>query len=75
MFFAKKNIGLEDKIKELERGLQSTLLEIEKLKTHIISLRGLVNRKLHNDVEESDTTKDLNNTVLLPDNGIIGKHR
>jgi hypothetical protein len=75
MFFANIKKDLQGQIDDMKRWQQDLLLEMERMKTHIISLRGLVNRKLHNEIDETGDTKDLNNTVLLPDNGAVGKHR
>lgn len=46
---------------ELKKKFSDQDLEIEKIKTHIISLRGLVNRKLGDDVgiSEKETSKSV----------------
>lgn len=43
-------------------------LEIERLKTQVISLRGLVNRKLGGD-QQNTQEKDIYSGMLLPENG------
>lgn len=42
-------------------------LEIEKLKTHMISLRGLVNRRLGKEDLKEDQSKDIYSGMLLPE--------
>lgn len=75
MFNSRKIKYLENDINILIRRVQDLekqdfRLEIEQIKTQLISLRGLVNRKLGGDLPKSEESKDFNNTVLLPENGV-----
>lgn len=65
------NNKLQKQIDELRKELDiiknvDWRLELERLKTQIISLRGLMNRKLGGD-QKTDATKDINSSVLLPE--------
>lgn len=75
MFFSKKSdletINLVNQISILKTRMDNLELTIETLKTHINSLRGLVNRKINDlKIEEEGISKDINNTVILPDHGV-----
>lgn len=59
---------LEARVSALEKNPNDERMEIEKLKTQLISLRGLVNRRIGG---ESSTQKEsgqegFNNPVILP---------
>lgn len=58
--FVTEVANLKSKITNLE-------LEIEKLKSHVMSLRGLVNRKMGGGFEEEKPQKE--SSVLLDPNG------
>lgn len=83
MFFSKKEdislINMENKISILKTRVDNLELTIEMLKNHITSIRGLINRKFstpRDDEEyEEEEGKDINNPVILPENGVIRKHR
>ena len=62
--FGSKNKSLEDQFKILSQDfldaakkIQELELEIEKFRTQLISLRGLVNRKLSKEAGEIETEK------------------
>lgn len=64
MFNRSKNYDQD--IIDMKKRIMDSELEIEKMKSHIISLRGLMNRKLGETKSE-----DLKESVLIPnDNGI-----
>lgn len=63
---------LQKQIDELKKELDliksvDVRLEVEKLKTHIISLRGLVNRRLGKEDSKEDQSKDIYSGMLLPE--------
>lgn len=62
-------------IKQLERDLKDlkkwdAMLEVEKIKTHMLSLRGLINRRLQKDMglrdipDQDDDRKDFKGGIL-----------
>lgn len=53
MFFSKK----DPEITELKQKIGNLEIEIEKLKTHINSLRGLINRRRDQVLGEAETIK------------------
>jgi len=60
---------LGEKIAELRKELRAVdTMEIERLKSHMISLRGLVNRKAGKflEEEEEEEKKDPRDKVLVP---------
>ena len=63
---------IQKQIDELKKELDliksvDVRLEVEKLKTHIISLRGLVNRRLGKEDPKEDQSKDIYSGMLLPE--------
>lgn len=64
---------VQELIAELTRKIADLNHRFELIETSMRSLRGLINRKIHPDEENATTKqgKDLNSTVLLPDNGAI----
>ena len=63
---------LQKQIDELKKEIDliknmDVRLEIEKLKTHMISLRGLVNRRLGKEDLKEDQSKDIYSGMLLPE--------
>lgn len=88
MFWHKKNLTSEEHDK-LSVRITDLYDEVHRLKTNLQenetllrSLRGLVNRKLSGDSfreeEESakeEEEKDINNPVILPEDGVIRRNR
>ena len=58
---------LRKAILEVEAKADSLKNFVEKLESNLHSLRGLVNRKINYEPEEK--SENLNNPVILPDNG------
>jgi len=52
--FSKRNLLQDGDFIVLQTRVSNLELEIEKMKTHINSLRGLVNRKLGQEAEKED---------------------
>ena len=73
MWFSQKDYARKKELEEVKSELSSIKLDFERIKTHITSLRGLVNRKLGGDREEQDfeeperKQKSSYSGVLLPE--------
>lgn len=73
--FSKKDTPSVD-VHDLKRRVETLEHELGLALTNLNSLRGLINRKLNGPVCDSrEETKDLNKTVLLPDNGSPFNHK
>ena len=79
MFFSKKEdislINMENKISVLKTRMDNLELTLDILKNQIMSLRGLVNRKLGSVPEDKEDAQSLNNPVILPDHGAPFRNR
>lgn len=70
LFFKDRQlISLEDEIKRANNKISNLELEIEKMKGHIMSLRGSINRRIMKDTPEEETETNKNPTVFLTPNG------
>jgi len=68
MSFFKRNCVCKRELEELKSEISSLRLDIEREKSHIISLRGLVNRLRAEKGGAEEETKDLYSGMLLPEN-------
>lgn len=66
--FSHRQEVTKQEFRDLQQKIASFELEMEKIRTHIISLRGLVNKKLGYPSEiKSEKEDNYLNSVLLPE--------
>lgn len=73
MFWRKKELDVVImQLAEQQKKILDLDLEVQRVKSHIISLRGLINKKFDYSKKDSET-EDLKDGVFLPDDkGISG---
>ena len=65
MFFKKRKKLLEENKDENRKRIDDLELEIEKIKSHIISLRGFVNRRMSGEDLPTETIKSVDGLDVL----------